>query len=98
MDEEAMWKGIYDKLQEIKNNPPTEHEAQYVFNFDYSFLYSDVIRLTTLNTPSNTPSYTCKKSFLSMTYLDDDYIVNVIAKCLISVSILSICEFHLILI
>ncbi|KAG4080156.1 hypothetical protein HA402_008227 [Bradysia odoriphaga] len=28
MDEEAMWKGIYDKLQEIKNNPPTEHEAQ----------------------------------------------------------------------
>lgn len=31
MDEEAMWKGIYDKLQEIKNNPPTEHEAQYVF-------------------------------------------------------------------
>lgn len=38
MDEEAMWKGIYDKLQEIKNNPPTEHEAQYVFNFDYLFL------------------------------------------------------------
>lgn len=31
MDEEAMWKGIYEKLQEIKNNPPTEHEAQYVF-------------------------------------------------------------------
>lgn len=32
MDEEAMWKGIYDKLQEIKSNPPTEHEAQYVLN------------------------------------------------------------------
>lgn len=31
MDEEAMWKGIYDKLQEIKSQPPTEHDQQYVF-------------------------------------------------------------------
>lgn len=31
MDEEAMWKGFYFKLQEMKNNPPTEREAQYVF-------------------------------------------------------------------
>ncbi|KAJ6638361.1 Protein unc-13 like 4B, partial [Pseudolycoriella hygida] len=28
MDEEAMWKGFYEKLQEAKSNPPTEHEAQ----------------------------------------------------------------------
>lgn len=33
MDEEAMWKGFYDKLQEIKENPVTEHEAQYVIIF-----------------------------------------------------------------
>lgn len=25
-----MWKGFYDKLQEIKENPVTEHEAKYV--------------------------------------------------------------------
>ncbi|XP_059619903.1 protein unc-13 homolog 4B isoform X1 [Phlebotomus argentipes] len=28
MDEELMWKGIYEKLQEIKKNPPTEHESK----------------------------------------------------------------------
>ncbi|KAM8703190.1 hypothetical protein ACLKA7_007899 [Drosophila subpalustris] len=28
MDEEQMWKGVYNKLQEIKMNPPTEHEHQ----------------------------------------------------------------------
>lgn len=28
MDEEAMWKGFYDKLQEIKKTqPPTEHDT-----------------------------------------------------------------------
>lgn len=28
MDEEAMWKGFYDKLQEIKSKPPTEHDVK----------------------------------------------------------------------
>lgn len=28
-----MWKGFYDKLQEIKENPVTEHEAKYVIFF-----------------------------------------------------------------
>ncbi|XP_055698353.1 protein unc-13 homolog 4B isoform X3 [Phlebotomus papatasi] len=28
MDEEAMWKGFYEKLQEIKAKPPTEHESK----------------------------------------------------------------------
>jgi hypothetical protein len=31
MDEEMMWKGFYDKLQEIKQQPPTQHDAEYVF-------------------------------------------------------------------
>lgn len=39
MDEEAMWKGFYDKLKEIKENPVTEHEAKYVMFFSY-ILYS----------------------------------------------------------
>ncbi|XP_017020717.1 protein unc-13 homolog 4B isoform X1 [Drosophila kikkawai] len=28
MDEEQMWKGFFFKLQELKMNPPTEHETQ----------------------------------------------------------------------
>uniref|UniRef100_A0A1I8NPS5 Uncharacterized protein n=1 Tax=Stomoxys calcitrans TaxID=35570 RepID=A0A1I8NPS5_STOCA len=28
MNEEKMWKGFYDKLQEIKMNPPTEHQSR----------------------------------------------------------------------
>ncbi|KAH8410713.1 hypothetical protein KR215_009957 [Drosophila sulfurigaster] len=28
MDEEQMWKGFFNKVQEIKMNPPTEHEHQ----------------------------------------------------------------------
>lgn len=28
MDEEQMWKGFYNKIQEIKTNPKTEHEQQ----------------------------------------------------------------------
>uniref|UniRef100_A0A182PAH8 Uncharacterized protein n=1 Tax=Anopheles epiroticus TaxID=199890 RepID=A0A182PAH8_9DIPT len=27
MDEEAMWKGFYDKIQEQKQKPPTEHQS-----------------------------------------------------------------------
>lgn len=27
MDEEAMWKGFYEKIQEQKNQPNTEHQA-----------------------------------------------------------------------
>lgn len=30
MDEEQMWKGFFFKLQELKMNPPTEHEHQWV--------------------------------------------------------------------
>lgn len=30
MDEEAMWKGFYEKIQEQKNQPNTEHQAMYV--------------------------------------------------------------------
>lgn len=30
MDEEAMWKGLYEKLQEGKTKPLTEHEVRYV--------------------------------------------------------------------
>lgn len=32
MDEEAMWKGLYETLQEKKTKPPTEHDMQYVNN------------------------------------------------------------------
>uniref|UniRef100_A0A0A1WM20 BAI1-associated protein 3 n=1 Tax=Zeugodacus cucurbitae TaxID=28588 RepID=A0A0A1WM20_ZEUCU len=28
MDEEKMWKGMFEKLQELKVNPPTEHESR----------------------------------------------------------------------
>uniref|UniRef100_A0A1A9ZZ91 Uncharacterized protein n=1 Tax=Glossina pallidipes TaxID=7398 RepID=A0A1A9ZZ91_GLOPL len=28
MDEEQMWKNFYEKLQELKTNPPTEHESR----------------------------------------------------------------------
>lgn len=31
MDEEKMWKGFYDKLQEMKEQPTTERQAMYVF-------------------------------------------------------------------
>lgn len=31
MDEEAMWKNLYETMQEAKNLPPTEHESQYVY-------------------------------------------------------------------
>lgn len=31
MDEEAMWKGLYEKMQEAKAKPPTEHESKYVY-------------------------------------------------------------------
>lgn len=30
MDEEAMWKNLYETMQEAKTLPPTEHESQYV--------------------------------------------------------------------
>lgn len=31
MDEEAMWKGLYEKIQADKEKPPTEHDSLYVY-------------------------------------------------------------------
>ncbi|XP_052868103.1 protein unc-13 homolog 4B [Anopheles cruzii] len=36
MDEEAMWKGFYDKIQEQKQKPPTEHQS-IIQDLDGSF-------------------------------------------------------------
>lgn len=35
MDEEVMWKSLYEKMQEAKNSPPTERESQYVFYLSF---------------------------------------------------------------
>ncbi|XP_030370061.1 protein unc-13 homolog 4B isoform X2 [Scaptodrosophila lebanonensis] len=37
MDEEQMWKGFFEKLQELKMNPPTEHEHQLQVSDDGFF-------------------------------------------------------------
>lgn len=39
MDEEAMWKNLYETMKEAKNRPPTERESQYVFDREKSIFY-----------------------------------------------------------
>lgn len=49
MDEEAMWKGLYEKLQEQRFSPPTEHESKYgkcMITGIFSIIYCAFIRMT----------------------------------------------------
>uniref|UniRef100_A0A182VXG9 Uncharacterized protein n=1 Tax=Anopheles minimus TaxID=112268 RepID=A0A182VXG9_9DIPT len=42
MDEEAMWKGFYDKIQEQKQKPPTEHQSIKWYGYGFRFNLSTV--------------------------------------------------------